>query len=103
MNQMGNLGGSVEKKSHGPLIAVVIILFLIIIGGLYFLGQRMSSKSYQNLQQNGQTDSQIQNLQQQSSSDDPNAINADLKATNVNNLDQGAAAFEADMAATSTQ
>lgn len=103
MNQVGNIGGGPEKKSHGPLIAVVIILFLIIIGGLYFLGQRISNKSYQSLQQSGQTDPQTQNLQQQSSSDDPNSINADLNATSVDNLDQGAAAFQSDMAATSTQ
>lgn len=89
------LGGG-EKKSYGPLIAVVIILFLIVIGGLYFLGQRMSRGSYENLQQPTQ-DEVTQSLKTQSDSDEVNSIEADLNATDVSSLDQGAAVIESQL------
>lgn len=83
-----------QKKSHGPLIAVIVILLLIVIGGLYFLGQRMNG----DYGVPAQTDDQITaGLQQQSASDDLNSIEADLNATNIDNLDQGAAVIEAEL------
>ena len=91
-NQMPPLPNGTNNKSVGPLVAVIIILALIIVGGLYFLKQRSSQQVYIPATTNdGITDS----LNTQSSSDDLKSIEADLKATNVDNLDQGAAAIEA--------
>jgi len=86
-------GNNGDKKSYGPLIAVVVILFLIVIGGLYFLGQRMSRGSYQSLQQPNQ-DQVTESLQSQGDSDDISSIEADLNATDIDSLDQGAAVIE---------
>lgn len=82
-----------EKKSHGPLIAVVIILALIIVGGLYFLKQRTSKIEYGTT--NG--DVIVESLNTQSSSDTIESIEADLNATDLNILDQGATAVEAEI------
>lgn len=93
-NQMPVMPGQVEKKSIGPLIAVVVILALIIIGGLYFLKERSSQNVYVPAQT---TDNVTASLNQQSSSDTLDSIEADLNVTNLNNLDQGAAAVEAEL------
>jgi hypothetical protein len=84
-----------NKKSMGPLIAVIIILALIIVGGLYFLKERSSQKIYVPPAQT--TDGITDSLNKQDTSDDLNSIEADLNATDINNLDQGAAAVEADL------
>ena len=81
-----------NKSSVGPLIAVIIILALIVVGGLYFLKQRANQPVYVPAPQ---TDSVTTSLNTQSSSDDLNSIEKDLNATDAQNLDQGASAIEA--------
>jgi uncharacterized protein HemX len=93
-NQMPPMPGTVEKKSVGPLIAVIIILALIIVGGLYFLKERSSQEVYVPPAQE-QSDPITESLNQQSSSDELNSIETDLNSTNIDNLDQGAAAIDA--------
>ncbi len=92
-DQMPPIQGQTEKKSAGSLIAVIIILALIVIGGLYFLKERSSQPTYVPTGQDAITES----LNQQSSSDELSSIEADLNTTNLNNLDQGAAALEAQL------
>ena len=102
MNQMGNnmqnqMGGMMpEKKSYGALIAVIVILALIVIGGLYFLGQRMDKSSYATSPKN-EADPITESLKNQSDSDSLSAIEKDLNSTNVSNLDQGATAMQAEV------
>lgn len=91
-NQMPPMQTDVNKRSMGPLIAVIIILALIIIGGLYFLRARSVQPTY--VPPAPETDSITDSLNKQSSSDDLNSIEADLNATDLDNLDQGAAAIE---------
>jgi hypothetical protein len=92
-NQMPPMPVVEEKKSKGPLVAVIIILALIIIGGLYFLKQRASQPVYTPQT----TDSITESLNTQSSSDDLNSIEADLNSTNIDNIDQGASAIDAEL------
>lgn len=80
------------KKSVGPLAAVIIILVLIIIGGLYFLNKERSSREIYTPTSN--SDNITESLKQQSNSDNLDSIETDLKAIDLNNLDQGAAAIE---------
>ncbi len=94
-NQMPPMPGQMEKRSMGPLIAVIIILALIIIGGLYFLKTRSFQTPYVPPVQTG--DGITESLNTQSGSDELNSIEADLNATDLNNLDQGAAAVEAQL------
>jgi len=79
----------VNEKAVGPAIGVIIIILVLILGGLYFWGERMNKGSEipnPQVENSVTPDAQTQNLQQQSSSDDVNAIDADLTATDVNNL-----------------
>mgnify|MGYP001570169639 CR=1 FL=1 len=92
-NQMPPMPGLEEKKSKGSLIAVILILVLIIIGGLYFLKQRVSQPVYAPVT----GDSVTESLNTQSSSDEVSAIETDLKATDIDSIDQGAAAVEAEL------
>jgi hypothetical protein len=84
-----------RKKSYGALIAVIVILLVIVVGGLYFLGQRMSQTPYTLPTDN--SDSITASQKSQGTSDDLQSIQADLNATDFNNLDQGAAALEAEI------
>ena len=93
-NQMPPIQSSdTNKKSVGPLVAVIIILVLIIVGGLYFLKERSSQPTY--VPEVPAGDNVTDALNQQGTTDDLSSIEADLNATDLNNLDQGAAAVEA--------
>lgn len=94
-NQMPPMQTQAEKKSAGPLIAVIIILVLIVIGSLYFLKERSSKESYTSPQTTG--DPISESMRQQGSSDDLNSIEADLNATSFDNLDQGATVIQAEL------
>jgi hypothetical protein len=82
------------KKSYGALIAVILILVLMVIGGLYFLGQRMSREDYTVPANTTGGDAVTKSMNEQSNSDDVSSIEADLNATNIDDTDQGAAAIE---------
>jgi len=93
-NQMPPISSIKPEKSSGPLIAVIVILALIILGGLYFLKTRSAQNPYAPTP----TEDQITaDLEAQGSSDDLDSIEADLNATNTDNLDQGAAAFQSEL------
>jgi hypothetical protein len=79
----------VEEKTIGPAIGVIIIILVLVLGGLYFWGERMNKgREMPNpqLEEPAVTDAQTTELQIQSSSDDTNAIDADLTATDLSNL-----------------
>lgn len=94
-NQMPNIGEQKEKRSLGPLIAVIIILALIVVGGLYFLKERSSQNLY--IPETQVEDSVVESLNQQGTSDNLDSIEADLKATDLENFDQGASVIETEL------
>lgn len=94
-NQMPGMPVQTEKKSVGPLVAVIIILALIVVGGLYFLKERSSQNTYVPPVPEG--DNVTASLKKQGSSDDLKSIEADLNATDLNNLDQGASVIQAEL------
>lgn len=82
-----------NKSSIGSIIGTIVVIAIIILGGLYFWGKRVEEAK---LRQNLVTDSTPQQANQMdeaaaikstSSSDDLDSIDADLKATNFDNLD----------------
>ena len=82
-----------NKSGIGSIIATIIIIALIILGGLYFWGKHIEeSKLKQNLVSGTSTtvEPQIQNeatvIESVSTGDDLGSIEADLKATNLDNL-----------------
>ncbi len=94
-SQMPPMQGNIEpKKSIGPLIAVIVILVLIIVGGLYFLKQRVSQPAYVPPPQGDQV---TESMKQYGTSDSLDSIEADLNASNYDNLDQGAATIQAEL------
>ncbi len=62
-----------QKGSMGGLLAIILILIIIVVGALYFWGQRIaeSPKTPEDV---------VSDLETQSSSTDPSAIEADLNA-----------------------
>lgn len=67
-----------QENSTGPVIATVIILAVIILGGLYFWGARS------NMNDGVENTAAITT---QSTADDTTSIEGDLNETNVDNLD----------------
>ena len=65
-------------SSVGPIIAGIVILAVIIFGALYFMGDREGNRALQD---------QLNTIDQQSESDATADIEADLNATDVENVD----------------
>jgi len=81
-----------NKSSIGSIIGTIIIIALIILGGLYFWGKRIEeSKNIQSLTEEPVTEEEIQAerdaIVETNSSDELSSIEADLNATEINNLD----------------
>lgn len=79
-----------EKKNEGslgPVVGLIIILLLIILGGLYFWGERAKRVSPVQDESALGDDQAIQEIKTQSSSDATTDIEADLNATNVDSID----------------
>jgi CHASE3 domain sensor protein len=82
-----------EKKSVGPAIGLVIIVVLIVLGSVYFWNDRKSNDAANSL--NNSTDSLEQSsdtrimgeIESQSSSDELDAIDADLQSFGEANID----------------
>lgn len=84
-----------NKSSIGSIIGTIIVIAIIILGGLYFWGKRIDeSRMKEAVVSNESVEStpvQDENMEANairsvSSSDDLNSIEADLKATNLDNL-----------------
>lgn len=85
-----------NKTGVGSIIAAIIIIALIILGGLYFWGKRIEeAKSAQSFETNtsrptviiDQTQNEASAIRAISSSDDIASIETDLKATTITGLD----------------
>ncbi len=80
MDESNNVNPTTESGgSAGPIIGVIVILAIIILAGLYFWGQRAGDETM--------TDKTVESINMQSDSDAAAAIEADLDATNIENLD----------------
>lgn len=94
-NQQPEMGGQInsmpptpqssdpDKKSTGSLVGILIILLIIIVGGWYFLRER--SQKIPIFDED--TESSIESLEKQGTSDEVVDIEADLNATNLSDLD----------------
>lgn len=86
-------------SSIGPLVAVIIILVLIVVGGLYFLKERSEQQIYTPTQteEQVQEDPVVESFSEQSYSDDLGSIERDLNNTDINSVDQGSTQIEAEI------
>ena len=80
MDGENNLNPREKNGGAGPIIAVIIILALVILGALYFWGERKDRDELL-------SDDTLEAIEMQSDSDETNSIEADLDATDVDNLD----------------
>ncbi len=80
-----------QEKSVGPILAIIIVLLLVVLGGLYFLGQRKSNvqSSIESASVSGDTSQITASIKSQSSSDDSTSLEQDLNNTNTTNVDSG--------------
>jgi uncharacterized protein HemX len=100
-NQMNTQGGTKQLPPHksnetGPLIAIIIVVLVIVLGGLYFWGQRLNESSTTAGDQSAAAqEAQTQKIKTVNSSDDVNAIQADLNATSYTSVDSNLNNMEA--------
>lgn len=82
-----------QDSTIGPMIGSIIIILLIVVGGLYFLGSLISTKKAEiqvkKVQEEQSDTNLIEQTAKQSTSDKVPAIEADLKATNIDSVDKG--------------
>lgn len=96
-----------EKSSWGSAIGIILIVAVIIIGGLYFWGQKIDERLSEYEGQNitvedilNAPDSQLEALsEEQSTSTDITDIESDLDMTDLDNLDTELDAIEAELEA----
>jgi len=74
------------QKSAGPVIGIIIIVLVLVFGGLYFWGKRVTQEPTPEAIMN-MPDSQLETLGTQNTSDEVTAIEEDLNATDLENLD----------------
>ncbi len=72
----------------GPIVAIVVIVLILVLGGLYYLMQNVKTGSTDTAAKDQQT---VQALMTQGSSDTAAAIQADLDATDLTSVDQAVA------------
>ncbi len=84
--QQNNMNmGTENKNSNGPIIGVIVILVIIILGGLYLWSQRTDDVMMED--DSMMIDRTVESIKMQSEADDTTSIEADLDATDVENLD----------------
>ncbi len=77
-----------EDISFGPIIAIIIIVTLIIVGGLY-VWEKLNPREILPAGGGLSGDPVVNSFAKQSNSDNLNDIRKDLSATSIQSLDQG--------------
>jgi hypothetical protein len=81
------------ESSVGPIIGTIIIVTILVLGGIYYWSNRLAGTEPQlevtQATSTTKTDPLIDRLSTQSSSDDLQSINQDLKATNLSDINAG--------------
>jgi len=83
-----------EEKSVGPAVGIIIIIFIIVLGGLYFWGQRLEmiapatsdAPQEETVAADASAQAELMKIKLQGSGDDVSSMEADLNATNVDSL-----------------
>lgn len=72
---------AVEKSGIGPIIGAIIVVILLAVGGLYYWGAYLEERSGGPAE--GAPDTVLETLRSQSASDEADAIQTDLDATDL--------------------
>ena len=73
------------ERPMGPLIGSIIVVLLIVLGGLYFWGERLNKE---NAQSAATPDVALDTLRTQDTSDELAALEADAEATDFSSLNE---------------
>lgn len=85
-------GPTAETGTVGPVVASIIIIIVLLIAGLYLWGSRLN-----NADMNPTEDEMVEELETTSDSDEIEAIEADLEATDFDDLDEGTNEVDAEL------
>lgn len=80
MNPNMNAGGAAPRSGGTGFVVATLILLAVIIAGVLYFWQARADKSLE-------SDAALSGIEQQSNSDDTASIEADLNATDVENVD----------------
>lgn len=83
-------------SSIGPLVGIIVVVIVVVLGGMYFWGQRIEKSGEDTAFEN---DAATESLENQSSSDEIAAIEADINNTDLQNLDTELNQIDADLEA----
>jgi hypothetical protein len=92
-----------KPSSVGPFVGIIIVILVIVLGGLYFWGQRLDKSSNEpvipedTMTGSPAEDDSIEMLETQGLSDEISDIEGDLNTTNLDNLDQGLQQIESEL------
>ncbi len=77
-----------KENSVGPVIAIIIVLVMVVLGGVYFWGERSNPVVEQStaIVDDSNIEAVAGKIEQQSTSDESAAIDADLSGTDVNSV-----------------
>lgn len=84
-NNLGTPNMTPDKETKGPMVGIAIIIILLIIGGIYLWQSRTSPETI-NITSTS-TDQTTRELGTQSTSVNLDDIEADVEATELDNLD----------------
>lgn len=82
-------------KSSGPIVGIIIIVLVIALGGIYFWKTQIESR--QDTPTDESVAADVATLTAQGTSDDVNAIEEDLTATDLDTLDAELNGIEAEL------
>ncbi len=84
--------GAQKDSTMGPLVGSIIIILLMIVGGLYFLETAIETRKQEiqteQIIEEQDKVKQVEDTVKQSQSDDVVDIEADIKSTNIDDLDK---------------
>ena len=89
-----------QEKTVGPIVGAVIIVVVLVLGGLYFWGQKIAEErtTPQTAEEILEApDEVLESLEQQGASDEIEDIEKDLNATELENLDAELENIEAEL------
>lgn len=76
-----------NQNSVGPTVAIIIVLAMVILGGIYFWGER--SATLKEAYTSGNAEEVARQIETQSISSDTDSIENDLEDTEIEDLDSG--------------
>lgn len=98
-------GGDMEHSHLGPVLGVIIILLALILGGLYLWGGMLAKQAetpvtefpVNNEPETPRATADTQILETMSTSDNLDAIEADISSTNLDSIDSDLGTIDAEL------